>query len=273
MRTRKQSFGFLVLLCVSIVLSACASVSHPSPSEFSGTSPSTQEQLENIFTLSTSEPQPETSPNDTLFATISHGFRGDPLINDLGRYDIYNGGEMHITYHFDVMGGMRNFCLGLLLILDGRPQPYKTAEDASLAWMHTFIPTTGELEIELIFTPVTGKSGDTLELSAFYVVEPDYYYRGDMSGFMQTNGTGIGTTQLQFQADPPPQEELPVPERVVNQTITYTDLTSDEIIGWSPEKLQKDFSFLLTTDHISKGGWTYAVTAEDGIKVTAEVFG
>lgn len=129
------------------------------------------------------------------------------------------------------------------------------------------------MTVELILTPVTGKEGDTLELTAFSILKPDYYPGEQVIGMMQTNSSVWSSTQLVFQATPPAVQPMEETERIKSQTITYTDLTSDDIGGWSSEDLNREYSFAFTTDHAADAANIYGVSQGENLTVHTEVFG
>ena len=142
MKKRLLSLTLCLLLALS-GLTACGKSGEPEA----------ESTLENIFTTPTTEaasqstepdsqatdPSSPESPNP-FFGGISHGFSDETLINEKGRYNIYEGGEMHIDYFMAVSGNVAKDGVGLLVILDGQPQPYKTAEEDNYSYLHTFYP-------------------------------------------------------------------------------------------------------------------------------------
>ncbi|WP_042226930.1 hypothetical protein [Paenibacillus popilliae] len=87
----------------------------------------------------------------------------------------YDGGELHIPYAVHASGKAKN--VGFLVFIDGIAQPYKlNTTDAPYQYMHIF-----ELEQDnkdtaftFVFTPVTGKQGDTLSISITSIYNPGF---------------------------------------------------------------------------------------------------
>lgn len=234
--------------------------------------------VENVFTISTpgtTQDEEQSAACQTgYFGSISHGFTDKSLANENGLYHLYTGGELHINYSLSTTGNLGNAGIGILLILDGQPQPYKTAEKDEYCYVHTFYPSAGKkMTVELILTPVTGIEGDTLELTAFHILGPDYYPNEQVIGMMQTNGSVWSSTQLVFQATPPTANPIAVTDRIESQTISYTDLTSDDLNGWSSEDLNSKYSFAFATDHDADAANIYGVSREESLIVHTEVFG
>ena len=144
----------------------------------------------------------------------------------------YNGGEMRLPFKY--MGGHDTDLagLGLMVFLDGLPQPYKLAEDEKYEYMHIFTDLSGEGT--LYFTPVCGKTGDELELCAVLLPAADWFPRekregGQVKLYDYTDPYQIYTTAsviLQFKADPAPAADLPtVRDRVEELTVSEESLT------------------------------------------------
>lgn len=250
-------------LLVLTLLSACSANPDTVP-----TTP-TEETAENIFTSPTETEA--NKPFENREGTLIHKFKVEES-EEYGICNIYRGGEMHINYIIKATGLLREDDIGLLLLLDGNPQPYKTSEDGELAYLHAFSPEDGT-EHELIFTPVIGKAGDILELDAIRILDPDYYQGETYSGLKQTVGYGLRYTSLVFEADPPEAELPEIPERVVEQTVNYVDLTSRDTRGMTSEQLQTEVRFTMTTDHSTGSRYSYSVSPESGLTVTSEIFG
>lgn len=253
------------IFLTTVMLSAC--------SVNPDTTPTTPTEIieDNIFTSPTeSETEPQ-KPFENREGTLIHRFKVEEN-EEYGIYNIYRGGEMHINYIIRATGMLREDDIGLLLLLDGHPQPYKTSEDGELAYLHAFSPEDGT-EHELIFTPVIGKAGDVLELDAIRILDPDYYPRAIYGGLKQTVGYGLRYTSLVFEADPPEAELPEIPERVTEQTVNYVDLTSRDTRGKTSEKLQTEAFFTMTTDHSTESRYIFSVNPESGLTVTSEIFG
>lgn len=255
----------LLLMCFAMV--ACDGM--PSAMETDAVN-ETDISVDNLFTV---PPETESNSDADNIGSVCFGLKEGNKNGTSGRCYSYDGGEFSMTVELTVTGRMKKENYGVILILDGQPQPYKTENDDTLSYLHVFHSDTGMILEDVTFIPVTGKKGDTLELAAVYIIDPDYYQGLDMQGFKQTVGYGTAFRTVEFQADPPEAEWPAVHERVIAQNITNVDLTSLDMNGWTSEDLQENSSFTMTTDHESEYCWTYAVTPEGGLTVRAEVFG
>ena len=90
----------------------------------------------------------------------------------------YKGGEFVLDYQFSAEGKMDS--IGFLLFLDGKPQAYKVDDTgAEYEYLHCFrISEKHEEKFSFVFTPDTGKKGDTLNMTVMSVTRPDF--RPDM---------------------------------------------------------------------------------------------
>ncbi len=134
---------------------------------------------------------------------------------------VYTGGQLRLDYQISAVGGIGDQETGLLLLLEGQPQPYRLSPEGELRYMHTF---TGSCQPELWIVPVTGRAGDTLELSAFQVREPDYRNTGYPVPFAQTGASIPVQDTLILQADPARQEETQA-RRLREQNLTTREVT------------------------------------------------
>src|SRR5690606_24823954 len=112
-----------------------------------------------------------------ILDAMSHGF-ANPELDESGEARLplyYDGGELEINYFVNASGRAKN--VGFLVFIDGKPQPYKiNTTEARYEYMHIF-----ELEEDdkdtpftFIFTPVTGKQGDTLDIIITSVYNPAF---------------------------------------------------------------------------------------------------
>lgn len=184
---------------------------------------------------------------------------------------MYEGGELHIPYKLNATGDCAGFDIGLFLFLDGQPQPYKTAETDTYSYMHTFHGTSDSI-VELIFTPVTGEVGETLELYGMFLLNPSFF-PGEASGPFQTMGSSTASTQLIFEATPTPLELPDIPNCAVTQTVQYEDLSSSDIAGWSSEDLELGWKYALKVNGSDSGVYRYHIDKDSLLKLRLEIWG
>ena len=124
--------------------------------------------------------QNEEDPFDQLeedgdLGFLSHGEANPPRADDQSvlPYE-YNGGEFVLDYQFSSEGKLDS--IGFLLFLDGKPQAYKVNDTgAEYEYLHCFRTSEKhEEKFSFVFTPDTGKKGDTLNMTVVSVTRPDF---------------------------------------------------------------------------------------------------
>ena len=124
--------------------------------------------------------QNEEDPFDQLeedgdLGFLSHGEANPPRADDQSvlPYE-YNGGEFVLDYQFSVEGNLDS--IGFLLFVDGKPQAYKVNDTgAEYEYLHCFQTSEKhEEKFSFVFTPDTGKKGDTLNMTVMSVTRPDF---------------------------------------------------------------------------------------------------
>lgn len=86
----------------------------------------------------------------------------------------YHGGEFILDYRFTSEGKLDN--IGFLLFLDGKPQAYKINNtQAEYEYLHCFQTLKKhEEQFSFVFTPNTGKKGDTLNITIISITNPNF---------------------------------------------------------------------------------------------------
>lgn len=195
---------------------------------------------------------------------------------------IYTGEELRLAFELEETGKHAKNGTGILLFLDGRPQPYKTSEDDTYRYMHVFAPEEGQTRTdfdgELVFMPITGKNGESLELNAINISFPDFSYQKDQNtGFKFTFGAVGDSSIIQFEADAESQntQALPVRSGLSNVQIFQEDVKLEDIFDWSEMDLEEKIE-----DHFWVNGMidtgpenVYGVTSESEIHLRYEVYG
>lgn len=121
------------------------------------------------------EDNTEENINTRTLASISHGIKKTNIDTSGKMLPLeYNGDEMEIDYTITFQGQVPYF--GFLVFIDGEPQPYKVdTTKSSYEYIHEFkLVNNEEKNIKFIFTPVTGKKGDLLEISIVSIFYPSF---------------------------------------------------------------------------------------------------
>ncbi|KQO14679.1 hypothetical protein [Paenibacillus sp. Leaf72] len=124
----------------------------------------------------TQNPFEKNKPQTTVLGSIGHGFINRQLdVNGRVLPLEYNGGELKIEYSVRASGTAKN--VGFFIFVDGKAQPYKLDEsDSPYQYMHLLELKDDDKEtpFAFVFTPVTGKQGDTLQLSIASLYNPSF---------------------------------------------------------------------------------------------------
>lgn len=119
---------------------------------------------------------------------------------------------MHLPYSFAYSGNkLSEYGLAIMLFLDGQLQPFRIGESDSLQNVHILYPeeTNGSktVTIDLIFIPISGNSGDTLDLTIISRQYPDWKWDQNEVGSNE-NISQISTRLKLFHT--PPESTRPV---------------------------------------------------------------
>ena len=230
--------------------------------------------VEDIFT------QPQSSIESTLppIAPIEAGnyVRIENHIekDELGSYLIYEGGEMHLRLQIRV-SELDDKDFGIHLYVDGQPQAYHTEASSASSYMHSFRSCNGkEQQAELIFTPVTGRSGEMLEISFVLIAYPDYFPDEAWDGTTMIDWNSMGlTVRMFYQTDSPCISPLDVPDRLKALSMVYTDLTSAEAKLFSGGTYQKEVEYTFHVNQKKDFGNLFSVKPGDNLEFEFELKG
>lgn len=177
----------------------------------------------------------------------SHGYAGEPMTDENEMpYIIYSGGELRIPYEL-FASRVGNQEIGVLIFVDGQLQPYKTAGDDTVQYMHRFVPHRKKISEDLIFTPITGEIGDKLMICFMAIIDPGVYLEREYTRWYWKSSNRL---YLQYEADPPEPQYPETPDRVKAVHIV-TEEDAGLIGGWSEEDLayRTAFQFYVNDRH------------------------
>ncbi len=283
----RKPFIFTIAIMLMLAFTACSKTPEDIESILGA-----NETVENIFTKPTETAIPQ---NTTAEATtepvlptqqptiqqgnmgyIQIGPSGVALKDEVGPYRLYEGGELHMPYTINATGTVADQGMGILLFIDGKPQPYKTSDNSTYQYMHIFYPVSGESYIaDISFTPVTGQAGDTLELYASTILNPNFSIAEGIGGFVYTSGAVVSGTRLKFDATPSFSDDEFINERIISLTTSYVDTKYAEISGWSDKDLMEKVEAHLYVNDLddTRDCIVYGVTAEENLSIRYEVWG
>lgn len=154
----------------------------------------------------------------------------------------YNGGEFSLDYQFTSEGKLNN--IGFLLFLDGKPQAYKINDtSAEYEYLHSFQTSDKhEEKFSFVFTPTTGKKGDTLNITVISITNPDF--QPDMK---ETSSYGWYHKPLERVLKLHFNEDAPDSNSIYGET---KNIFSD--VSVAEEKVTSSF----IEDELVKNGWS-----------------
>ena len=246
--------GLLVLVLCLTMLTGCAQALPAADIESAQDSDIFQETtiatVSNVPTESTAE----TKEEDSDLGGFSCGL-GDGLASSSVEPPHYSGGEAELTYYFDGHGRVPRAGIGLLLFLDGRPQPYRIEGETEYTYLHVFSINDERITPKLYLLPVTGHTGDTLEMTTFTLLNPNYRpSQGDPGMMVFTSGSGGVTFPFYMDADAP--AELKMPEKLTllsEPEITYEPCAPQDVLGWENDDFQIKYGHESEVNGLSNG--------------------
>ena len=267
----KKTRQFIPLILLALLLTACTPEKGPQETTQTPT-------VENVFTQPSTtapdSPTETTAPVD-LGGGLGFGFETQER-DDQGSYLTYTGGELVAPLSIDVSGNIGSRGIGILLFVDGLPQPYK-AEGKDYAYMHIFqFDRPESLMIDLTFTPVTGEAGDELEIYGVSVVAPNYSYTEDGPlSFTYTKASPVIGCRLKYRETPPAEVFPKASPRLSQPEIRKEPLSHLEIGTWTEQELLENLETHLYANNAPDGGSPriYQVREDQPVKLRFELFG
>ena len=197
----------ILALLTALLLTACApAVRNPAKD----TTPPTVADIFNETTSSTESTDPVDATDTSAEEELPPGSMsvgpadGTWALDGNGPYMIYPGEEMVLPFQIRATGQIAKNGIGILLFIDGQPQPYKTDDEPEYAYMHVFYPEDGENCIyDFRFTPVVGEEGDDLEIYAAAIIYPTYSLSDGNAGMVYTSGSTASGFRLKYEQTPP----------------------------------------------------------------------
>lgn len=197
----------------------------------------------------------------------------------------YTGGEMHLPIYVSGTGIFPEYGIGILIFVDGKPQPYRTNETEEYKYVHHFtkeiysVQENGRMVIDtdLIFTPMAGQAGEYVSCNLITLGDPDYSY-GTGSGTPGWKYTSMSSelhTWLKMEADPPDTEPLAVTDQLLGFDITTVEVTQEEIEGWTDDDMMKytRHKIYVNDRDLKFTNVVWGVTTEKESTIRFEVYG
>lgn len=290
----KKIRNLLATLAVTLLLTSCAVAP-----DTTGTRPTVEDLfVPPIQTVPTTDafdatnPKPTGPTEPTATEPLKGGGMGWRILGiekDENGYETlaYTGGEMSLPLHVEGHGIVKEYGIGILLFVDGKPQPYRTTENEEYKYVHSFTKDTypvdkyGNITMDtaLLFTPVAGKEGEYVRCYLVSILHPDFSPAEwgvlGSTGHKLTSAYMTNGTYLRFEADPPQVDQLPVEDRLVSVDITNVETTHQEVSGWTSDDMLKliRHNIYVNDRDLAEGDFTWDVTEDTEITVRFEVWG
>lgn len=188
----------------------------------------------------------------------------------------YPGGEMRLPFFISSEGRIQEVGIGILLFLDGQPQPYRLEGETEYTYLHTFYPTENTLTLDFYFVPVTGTEGDALEFYAMSLLRPDYYpSQGQARTMVYSDGAVVAGMRLIYQ-QAPPEADVPAPVvRLEDVQVSQQDCSSVDISGWTDTDMKTKVESRDTVNGIPSNlpNRIYGITPESIVDLHYELWG
>ena len=208
--------------------------------------------------------------------SLSAGLHDDCPFDDHGPYITYTGGEMSMGYEIGSSGKVQESGIGILLFLDGQPQPYRLEGENTYSYLHTFYPEKAFMVVDFYFTPITGQEGDDLEMYTLAILDPEYQPSvGPQQMMVFTSGSVGAGWRLKFEATPPEADFPEKQHRLYDAEITSDDTSYGDVFGWSEEDLRERLdsrSYVNAAPHNGQNR-VYNITADTPVDLRYELWG
>ncbi len=261
---------FLLCSCTPVVIPSDQPTETTGEDIFTPTQQPTEASGPDVPTESSALPS-ETEPISDMTGSVRWGITSYD-VDPLGAYVIYPGEEMTLQMDLEHSGRSGKFGTGLLLFVDGQPQPYKTDEEDYYSYMHTFYHRNSSKEFTVSFIPVTGKEGDTLELCGT-LVDSAYYDPAKGVGSCMPGKAPV-SIRMVYTATPPADTDLCQPNVMLSDVQIYkTDTKATDVVGWSAEDLFKRIGTRFLVDGQTFPATRYEMSKEQPVSLEFNLWG
>ncbi len=221
---------FLVILLSLLLLTGCMTLPEEETTVFI---PPTEETTVPTTEPTTTEeiPWQEEYSFERLFFLHSYSAGND----ELGTFYYFSqfGGktlELELRPRWNP-NGLSN--AGVLLFVDGYPQPYSTSESDTLSYFHPVAIENSGDHVKLEFTPIRGIQGEMREFVWFNINEPESFPEtSDEAVNCHTSGSGGSTRRILMCATPEPIPTLSSAP-LLPCTRTLEPMENDGNVNWT----------------------------------------
>ena len=184
----------------------------------------------------------------------------------------YSGGEFQVPIVLSPDGYEYVGC-GLVVFLDGIPQPYRLNEQEDYQYLIPLYLPDGDHELTISFMPVTGTEGKFAELWIAVVAGPEFVVRdSSLSGYASRAILMSNYVEIHFNVTPEAQTVPPTEDRKFTQTVSYEKLSYTESIAL-PEDRRRTQNVTSRTINGGNLSTIFNVSAETPVTVQLTVYG
>jgi len=183
---------------------------------------------------------------------MGHGFVNPEVDENDERLPLtYDGGELKINYSVAASGKAKN--VGFLVFLDGIPQPYKfNTTEAPYEYMHIFDLEEDDKDtpFTFVFTPITGKQGETLDLNITSIYNPAFIPdMKETSSYGGYHSTLQSLSSVVFEKDADDLETNSIPK---NDYLRNVRLSTEPVTKELLEKHEKHSAMKIDLETLEK---------------------
>jgi hypothetical protein len=224
------------------------------------------------------EPTEPTTPPPSFVGTMNFGPTSKSEKDENGIYRVYDGGKMYLPFEVRSTGTIATLDVGILIFVDGIPQPYRVSPDGEYAYMHTFSQKDGKdmfgtivTTADIYFAPITGEKGDMLEIYALCMLAPDHLPSQGANGHALTSGAVSSGFRLKYNATPPKDTYPEKNVRLAGVSTSVVDCTPQDIDKWTNTDMIENMRYAFRANGEKMN--VYGVGEDDRITLRYEVWG
>lgn len=185
-------------------------------------------------------------------ADISYGCRVDDIDSLTDGVLVYSGNLIRVDFYLENTGAI-DLTLGLVLWVNGIPQPYSEEPGGETSYVIPYSVSTGaQVNSSAYFTPVTGQAGETLNLTAAFMENSDIRYTNDPYVRHFSHAIKFPCTYLlrmEVNAPTPVEEPIKPDDVQILPQVKYTTESADiQFVGAADEFAVP--RVVLTDDHV-----------------------
>lgn|GEM_PF-725824 len=270
---KRTALCIYILLIICLVFTGCNQ-----PSEYTYTT-ATDKLTEDISTHSGGDTIADSFLNDSGPTSLGMFSFGIVSESDEKQVYEYNGGELHIPFKVEGLDEKVSSDFGLLVFVDGIPQPYKmlkkNGDVTEEQYMHKFyLKYEEKQEFDIVFTPVAGEKGEKVGVVFATILKPDFMPQNEQRanyGFYHSLSANM-PQEIYFRREPPNKREL-----LKNSNYRVEEIPQEVMDKLANFETKDDYNTLdsnFVTELLSQNDGTEVVKANNGkLKLEFRIYG